>query len=669
MGAPMAADQRPGRPRLARAATGLGQPKPTGAKAGRLRQLVSKWVSNRDTLKQHLHDQEQFGTTPTAPINQGLGVDSPPSTTQPSGRNFTLRTAASLDSSSPDTPDSGADTPADYSLQYGTWRKPSSTRHRTPRLAHSSTALDLPPVSPDWTTPLLPDQTTPSPSTHPSRVPTEPHRSSVFDAYPRDDFTPFEEFTSDQSYRHLREAVHRRSIYDVVGYHDLLPALRQRLAFYIDTSRAGRYWDHFDVLVNLVLALIYIWNTQFVTKESANLSWSLHALDALVAAVLLVQYLPRYYLAVNRPRFLCTPLSLLTLVTTLPAILSFFWAQVDEAVDKSFMSAGILGYAFPIRFIRLQLAVFGCLVPVKNGLFAVSTITRKACRLAFGILLTLLTVSSLVHLVTYNQMKPTDPLLDFGEAFFFTTVSSTSGLSTNLVPDTTFSRLVILYIMVVGAVFIPTNLSELLTLMSRKSKYPTSFTPESHQSHVLLVGTLESVALGEFLREFFCEDHGPITINTVVVILGTAEPSEDVANILTDPAFVNRVKYVRGSPTSFRSLQKVCAYQAKACFLLTTKGAETQDPILEDATSVMYALAIKKYSRSANTKLKLYTQVLVPQTEAHLEYLATRTICIDELRLGLLAQTAVIPGFASLLQLLTTSITDATCDQILKSLR
>ncbi|CAG8741447.1 1295_t:CDS:2, partial [Acaulospora colombiana] len=113
-------------------------------------------------------------------------------------------------------------------------------------------------------------------------------------------------------------------------------------------------------------------------------------------------------------------------------------------------------------------------------------------------------------------------------------------MSTNLVPENSWTRLVILYIMVAGAIFIPTHLSELLNLIQQRSKYDRPFKADKQHNHVVVTGNFDSTSLFEFLREFFCQDHGLAIMNTYVVILNPDEPSDDVAVILEDPAFVNR---------------------------------------------------------------------------------------------------------------------------------
>src|SRR6266498_5288946 len=92
-------------------------------------------------------------------------------------------------------------------------------------------------------------------------------------------------------------------------------------------------------------------------------------------------------------------------------------------------------------------------------------------------------------------------------------------METNLVPDTAFTRAVILYVMVAGALFIPTALSELLTLIQQKSKYDHSYKGDKYKEHIIVTGDFDSTSLFEFLREFFCLDHGLATMNTYVVIV------------------------------------------------------------------------------------------------------------------------------------------------------
>jgi hypothetical protein len=101
-------------------------------------------------------------------------------------------------------------------------------------------------------------------------------------------------------------------------------------------------------------------------------------------------------------------------------------------------------------------------------------------------------------------------------------------MSTDLVPNNAFTRAVILYVIVAGALFIPTALSELLTLIQERSNYNHSYKGENYKEHIIVTGDFDATSLFEFLREFFCLDHGLATMNTYVVIM---HPDEVCFNI------------------------------------------------------------------------------------------------------------------------------------------
>ncbi|KAJ9054985.1 hypothetical protein DSO57_1008870 [Entomophthora muscae] len=218
--------------------------------------------------------------------------------------------------------------------------------------------------------------------------------------------------------------------------------------------------------------------------------------------------------------------------------------------------------------------------------------------------------------------------------------------------------------MVSGALFLPGKISELLALISKRSIFDSHFEPEKNRQHVIVCGNFTNNCLYEFLREFFCEDHGLQTVNTNVVILNSAEPSEELVSILNDPVYSSRVQYVKGLPTSYKSLKKVRASLAKACFVLTGKNSSDDDREA-DATAVMLALAIKRFNKG----LRLYAQVNLPENKPHFDHLARQLVCLQELRLGMLAQNLLNPGFSTLIYLLATSMTDTTYDELLASIK
>lgn len=333
----------------------------------------------------------------------------------------------------------------------------------------------------------------------------------------------------------------------------------------------GRIWEVYDALLNIIFCGLYIWNTTLIQRDG-SFRYPYNDGEAVLGAMLLLQYLPRLVIWYN----VISPMSLLTMISTLPPLITLFHHEWVE---------GPLLYIYPVRFMRMHLAVMQILVPSKTSILKLSLITRKAIRLIGIIVFLILTVAAVVHIV---EVKAQGSKITFFDAFFFTLVSPTSGLSSQIVPDNIFSRLVIIYIMVSGALFLPTNVAELLSLLSKKSVYDHSFKP-THRNHVLLCGTLDVSSIASFLEEFFCSDHGTMTVNTHVVILNASEPSEELSLILTHPKYAARVQYVKGTPVHKRGLEKVRIQDAKACFLLSSKRETSQVSIL-DAETVMQCM-------------------------------------------------------------------------------
>ncbi|KAG2183105.1 hypothetical protein INT44_006086 [Umbelopsis vinacea] len=364
---------------------------------------------------------------------------------------------------------------------------------------------------------------------------------------------------------------------------------REKVAFWMDTSK----------------------NTQYVKKEPKvqPLPKPAKIFELAIAIGILAQYLPRVVIAPQPHKEMVSPYSILTFIATIPVMIAFVlstyeWkSSIDEDIVHTYMSAGPLVFLYPLRFVRLHMSVGRCLLPVKHAVIHISLIARKALQLGTTILFTILTVTAFIHVFTFKQhvQDPKFESMTFYSAFFFTVgelkslekVSSVSSIRTDIVPDNEFTRLVILYVMIAGALYIPTRLAELLSLIQHRSKYRHSYRSKDGQQHVIVTGSFEPSSLLEFLREFFCEDHGMDVLLTKVVVLCPYEPSEELNILLNDPSYASRVQYVKGSATSFHHLNKARADVASAAFLLSSKLTHG-DQEREDAQQLTRALTMRK---------------------------------------------------------------------------
>ncbi|EPZ33661.1 hypothetical protein O9G_000436 [Rozella allomycis CSF55] len=307
------------------------------------------------------------------------------------------------------------------------------------------------------------------------------------------------------------------------------------------------------------------------------------------------------YLNNKRERFYVSWPTIVSLMTLLSPTLAF----VDVSLRDSFMSGGYYVYTYPFRFIRLY-----------------QNVGRKSLKLYLNILFILLIASGLLHIVETKQQHIDKSFFD---VFWYVT----------------------------GLILIPVTVSDLLDLIRKKSKYVHRYKGQKGDEHVIVIGEFDTNSITGLLKEFFCLDHGDSTINTKLVLINQDEPSEAVAQLIQDPLYMNRVQYIKGSPLSFRVLKKAQADKAKACFVFTGKFQVNKDGF-EDSSSVMRTLAVKKY----NPNISVIAQVISPTNKDHVSLLAQQVICINEIRFGLLSNNVLSPGVSSLIQLLTTSITD-----------
>ncbi|KAJ3218295.1 hypothetical protein HK099_005112 [Clydaea vesicula] len=437
---------------------------------------------------------------------------------------------------------------------------------------------------------------------------------------------------------------------------------RERLAFYLDSTKVGRWWEVFDTILNSMLCINYVFLTQFKWKNSLfnynsifhpNDVYKFQLLDLVLAITLLLQHLPMIYVSFDRVGSCLSLYSVLTFAATISVFCAFFELNNNSL---TFLGSGYWSY-------DRKHSISESLAPNKNFIFNLSSVTHKGIHILVAILVTLVTIAAWVHLILIEDEK-VSPKSSFFDVFYTITLSATNGLDTDIVPDNNTSRIATLAIMIIGAIYIPKSLSEFLTLLKQQSKYDKPYnsalnneTESSLFKHVILAGNINDVgALRSFLREFFCEDHGPQTITTKLVILQPFEPSEELELILNDVAYKSKVQYIKGSIISFSSLQKARADTADACFLLTSKFGTDGDLEDIDANTILRAHAIKKY----NPRLPLFVQVLLPRNIVLFQNLAEHVLCIDSYKLGILSQNALAPGFINLITMLTTSFSDAS---------
>ena len=137
----------------------------------------------------------------------------------------------------------------------------------------------------------------------------------------------------------------------------------------------------------------------------------------------------------------------------------------------------------------------------------------------------------------------------------------------------------------------------------------------------------------------------------------------------------NNVYYV-GDSLKENDLKRCQIEKAKAVIILCNKQSE--DPNGEDAKTILQSMFIKKYLKdskpdktSGNSQrvlsVKLCMQILRPEGKTHY-YLSNKqtkfdqVVCIEELKLGLLARSCLCPGLPAMIYNLICSTTPPTAN-------
>jgi len=454
---------------------------------------------------------------------------------------------------------------------------------------------------------------------------------------------------------HRNDVGHRVVVEAKIAPWDDKVTAREQLAFQLDRSILGSLWDLVDAILNFAWVVLYIFMTAFADRLP---SYWFHV-DVILGAVIFLQYLLHCVLSVEPILSLTDHLGVTTFLSYAPVVMAAFTHSQN---DGTYLDAGVWIFAYFFRFIRLRIIAIRAFSPNHNLLLFLQfeELTRRLISTFITVVTTLLAVTSFVHIIEYKYQGLREDV-SFADVFYFILISSTSGLSTKIVPDSWFSRMVIIGLMVVGATYLPPAIAELISIIRKRSVYDKPFKEsagfkgnlEQSRSHVVFCGPFNLDSLRVTLKEFFSEDHGAGTALTKIVLLDTTEPDEALSDLLESNLYARRVQFVKGTPVSFRDLTRAGVRTAKACFILHGAKFSGKGNDDEDANIIMRALAIKRF----DNHMPVYVQIALPSNKIHAEAVAEHTFCKQEIKYGLLAANALAPGYATLLHLLVTSVT------------
>ena len=161
--------------------------------------------------------------------------------------------------------------------------------------------------------------------------------------------------------------------------------------------------------------------------------------------------------------------------------------------------------------------------------------------------------------------------------------------------------------------------------------------------HVLVCGHITAATVADFLKDFLHMDRGDS--KTHVLFMHTERPGDDLRKIIR--SYYTRVQYVVGSVLCSDDLAIVKITECATVFILAEKHSDC--PEREDRENLLRLVAIK--NKFADTPVVI--QVLLSSSAAQVSNIphteSDTVICLNELKLGLLAQSCLCPGLSTLI--------------------
>ena len=268
----------------------------------------------------------------------------------------------------------------------------------------------------------------------------------------------------------------------------------------------------------------------------------------------------------------------------------------------------------------------------------------------FNFLILWLTGAGIIHLLEVqgdpwgNNAVTGLSFLDF--CYYVMITLSTVGYG-DISPSTDWGRAYITFFIIGGLAFfaaILPALAEVTTTVYRKLQY-AKFDTTRVPRHVIVCGHINATSASEFLNDFLHPDRGDKY--THVLFLHPERPDQDLKTVLR--SFYTRVQFIVGSVLNGKDLLRAKINKSSACFIIANKHCE--NPIEEDNANLLRLVSIK----NTTTEVPVILQLLDSSSKQQVYNIEGWThgrdiaITLNELKLGLLGQSCVSPGFSTLI--------------------
>jgi hypothetical protein len=432
--------------------------------------------------------------------------------------------------------------------------------------------------------------------------------------------------------------------------------VRMELKKKLTNSSVAFHYENFFAVISIASCLEFIYHTYFDNDNPDNNrdNYNMAILEIVFACIFMMDWFLQLFLADHAPTYIRSFSSVVDMSIFISTIATYgkdsrLYGNLITATDV------VMYFLFGLRTVRI-LRTLCCSKKLNRIEDAVSRFIGEISLSGTIILL------FFAALMQYLE-EEIQPFLFHTWIYYLWVTIATVGYG-DISPQTTCGRIMAMAMIGFAIISVPQMTNELLEKMKLQSVYArANYAPKSKSSkHVIICGDISSISLRDFFGELFHEDHENTDLNAVILLPGL--PTSDIIFLMRDPQYFLSLSYLEGSALSDNDLKRAKAETSQAIFVMTNKFSLHPDE--EDSKSILLSFSIKRYiSNFYVSKMLFCIQLIRPENRKHLtmdefEQVddSDLVVCLNEIKLGVLARSVVYPGTNTLIMNLLSSFSD-----------